>query len=343
MEDVVPSHHRSREMVPERLSARRHFGLMAGDVLATISPRDKRSRTRRFLEYRVAAQAWVDGVAATIEIPHAILANPLGSRADRATFTLRGDGRAGQKGKPGVGSKVLVQCINGDPNNAVIVSGYRADGDADPEPAREGDLALLWEYNGVRVAVGPLGEVRLTRRGPTRADGTLDGDRVPADQVGAFVELGAAGGIVVATTRPDGDAVKIETSLVLDHAASTLAVTTRAGLAISVVDGPVTVRAKGDVTVTSDEGAVTATATRGDVTLAAPRGKVRLGRNASQKAVQGDRLAKFLKDVLQAIQQITATNGAGPTSPPLNAAVFAQLAGQVEDLLSTAVDVAPAP
>lgn len=330
-------------MRPQQHSSRRFLGLYQGEVLAVILPDDEHSVTKQFLEYRVAAQVAENGTVATVEFAHALLANPLAGLADRAAWTLRADPKSGQKGQPGLGSKVVVACLGGDRDSAVILSGLRDDRDDgdDPEAGRHLDLV----FNGVAVSVDDDGALTVTRNGVIKDDGSPDTDASPEDAVGAFVTLDSAGGIRVATVRgqdKDG-APQEEQSIFLDHDASELTVTSKSGVTIKVVEGPCTVEARDDVAVTSHEGDVVVTAEAGDVTHSAPKGKVKLGGGADQPVPLGDDLVAWLKDLCQALQQLTVGTGTGPSSPPLNAPAFAQLAQRGQQLLSGAASVAKDP
>lgn len=342
MQEVIPSFYGLRQMVPQSLGARRFWGIYSGEVLAVVYPEDPNSVTKKFVEYSVAVQAYDNGTLALLNFPHCLLSNPLAGLADQASWTLRPDPKSGQKGAPGLGSKVIVACVNGDLDSAVILGGWRDD--ADPGDAKADGHHLDLVFNGVRVNVDLDGALTVTREGVTRIDGTLDEDASPKDQVGAFVTLDAKGGFKVATVRADdkGNPVE-EQSVTLDHETSTMTVTTAKGLVVEVTDGPATLRTKKGIEVTADGEDVKVTAAEGDVTMAAPKGHVRAGASADQPMVLGDDLVSWLQDLLKAVQQLTVGTGVGPSSPPINAAAFAQLGQRASAFLSKAAQVAKSP
>jgi phage baseplate assembly protein gpV len=329
MTEVLPSHHRPRPMVPVSLSPVRFTDTYPGEVIGIIYPSDPHSLTKRLVEYRVVCQTFDNGTAGTIEFPHAILEDPFGGVADSLTYTLRADDKAGKQGKPGLGSKVLVRCVNGQRDSATIVGGYRDQRGEDPKKKDQGHH-LDFEFNGVRVTIDDLGALRVERAGPTKADGTLDTDKVSDQTVGAFVELDEAGGLRMGTVRGEDE----EQVLSLDHEASTLSVKTRKGLTVEVVEGPVEIRATGGtVTVETDKEVVVTSGK--DITLDSPR--VHLGGNAGEAGVLGDTLKRWLQDLIQALVKLTVTTAVGSSSPPLNAAEFLKLQAQLAQILSRTV------
>lgn len=338
MSEVVPAHVRLRPMRSGPADPRRWGGLYPGEVLAIVYPDDPGSLTKRFVEYRVAAQAYVNGTTATVEFPHALLANSLAGLADEATHTLRADPKSGEHGQPGLGSKVLVACLNGDSNNAVILGGIRDSRAADGPKAKDLGHRWSWRFNGVSATVDKDGAVTVRRDGPTRPDGKLASDKDPGEEVGAYVRLDAAGGVTLATVRKG----KEEQRVALDHAKGELTITAQKGLTVKVVDGPVRVEAKGDAAVVAG-GAATVRADGGDVTVQAPKGKVHLGGSGGEPVPLGDKLVGLLQDLLTAIQAITVSTAVGPSSPPLNAAQFAALLPRLQTLLSRSTDVKPTP
>jgi hypothetical protein len=62
--------------------------------------------------------------------------------------------------------------------------------------------------------------------------------------------------------------------------------------------------------------------------------KISLGEGASQPGVLGQELFQILTDLMSAIAQITVVNAGGPTSTPVNAAVFISLQSKLRNILS---------
>lgn len=316
-------------------------GLYLGEVLGIVYPDNPRSVTKRLIEYRVGAQVPQNGTVATIELPHCTLANPLAGALDRARWTLRADPKSGQKGRPGVGSKVIVACLGGDRNSAVILSGVRDDADEGDELIEGRRLDVT--FNGLSVEIDQAGGLTVTRRGPRRDDGKLDEDHAQADAVGALITLDADGGIQLATVRPDGDNRPIEQSVTLDHKEATLTVTGKQTVTVQATDGAMVVTAKGDVDITSSEGAVHATARKGDVQVTAPKGKVKLGTGANQPVPLGNELVSWLTELTAALQTLSVSTAVGPSSPPLNAPIFAKLQASLQRILSRSTVVSAQP
>lgn len=340
MNSVIPSFYEIRPPASGESRAFSMHGLFLGEVLGVVYPDDVASVTKRFIEYRVAAQAVLDGRLATIEFPHAVLINDLAGLADYGTHTLRADAKAFQKGKQGVGSKVLVQCINGDPNNAVIIGGARdaADATEAKDAGKGAGHHLVRRFNGVTVRIADDGSLTIERAGPTTATGDLDTNRGTDAQRGQRVVLDAEGGVTVATTvagKTASDPRVVEQQIQLDHKAKTLSIKAKSQLAVEVTAGPIDVSVKGDATITA-EGSATVTSTKGDVELAAPKGKVRAGGGADNPLVLGKELKQLLSDLLSALGKLTVGTAMGPSSPPINAAEFVALAARLDAILSRA-------
>ena len=110
------------------------FGNMVmrvGEVQELIPPDDPRNLSKKFIEYRVLVQH-LDGETLTgtsREYAHCVLINPFGGLADRAFWLLRADSKRDDTGL-GKGSKVLMMCVNGEHNSAVILGGVRYETDA---------------------------------------------------------------------------------------------------------------------------------------------------------------------------------------------------------------------
>jgi hypothetical protein len=151
-----------------------HFhnrALRMGEVLDIIPPSDERSQSKKFNEYIVRIQnKSLLGESNTLEI-RCFLASSFGGQADRLHYTFRTQKATGEPSETGLGlgSKVLVLCINGETNNAVIIGGLREGDNKDKEEGHH----LHFEFNGVTVAIKDTGEVILQMVGPTNADGTL--------------------------------------------------------------------------------------------------------------------------------------------------------------------------
>lgn len=334
--ETIPSFYKTRPMEANKSDPRRWSGLYVGTILGTILPDDPHSLTKKFIEYRVAAQAYLDGVAATIEFPHAILMNPLAGFADKSSWTLRADSNAIKKGVQSVGSKVLILCINSDQNNAVIIGGIRDQADKDVDTKDTGHH-MGFTFNGIDISIDKNGALELRRNGPTKPDGKLNEDLIKKENVGQVIRLDKDGGIALITTKDNKDDQKI----VFDHPKQTLTVHTTKALTVEVQDGPMSYKSS-DVS-TQEAKAVIIKATGGDVTINAPSGKILLGANANEPAVLGQTLVTLLGQLLTALQSMTVSTAVGPSSPPLNSPLFAQLQSQLSTALSTGTFVKRSP
>lgn len=143
--------------------------LRIGEVQELVPPKDKRNRNKKFNEYRVFVQHKENGTATTKMYEGCLLVNMFGGLADYLKFTLRADKVAEKKkGAPGLGSKVLLLCINGESHSAVILGGLR---DAEFDKDEDKGHNLTFAFNGVDVEIDKDGQLKLSVNGPTKADG----------------------------------------------------------------------------------------------------------------------------------------------------------------------------
>lgn len=177
-----------------------------GEIRDIIYPGDARSRTKNRIEYMVEVQHRDgNGPGTTSTYTHCGVSNGFGGKADKSRWTRRaGKAEKGQAGL-GKGSKVLLLCINGETNNAIIIGGL------DDEADEEGDSKDLghhgfWEFNGIRADVNKDGELTVTFKGPTNADGAL-ADGATSSDSGTTLQLLKDGSAVVAH---DGQEVRID-------------------------------------------------------------------------------------------------------------------------------------
>lgn len=169
--------------------------LRLGEVKEIVWPDDKRSRSKRYVEYRVYVEQRRNGTGFGRMYENCLLANPLAGLADQAVWTLRAAGPDRVKGSPTLGSKVLLLCVNGENASPVIIGGLRdpKDGKDQGTTSSPKHYARL-AFNGVVFEVNDDGELIVTYGGKTKADGTTD---VASDVAGAHVKLDKDGGITV--------------------------------------------------------------------------------------------------------------------------------------------------
>lgn len=224
MFDVLPSFYEARSAEElERYDGQAfgNFLLRTGEVRRLIYPEDKDSRSKQFLEYDVYVQHRENNTAVSAIYTNCLHQNSLAGFADKLVMTLRVDPstavtKDGQQNVvDGVGSKVLILCLNGEHAAGLIVGGVRDVRDSDKGRKAKGHH-LEFVFNGVQFQVNDDGSYRVTMGGKTAASGQLDAS---ADKAGAgtYLEVQANGTWRVATK----DAKQAVT---IDHKAGTIRV-----------------------------------------------------------------------------------------------------------------------
>jgi hypothetical protein len=177
---VIPHYLGTRQMGAIRSQGQYDsLGLMMGEVKEIVYPDDTKSISKKFVEYTVAVQYRRGADAgATVEFRGCQVMNGLGGFADNAHHTLRPDAQQQQeKGAMGVGTKVLMLCLNGDSSRPIIIGGLR--NAQDPGDSRDDGHNSFWEFNGIRFSVNNDGEATIQFNGATKVDGTTDSDAGP--------------------------------------------------------------------------------------------------------------------------------------------------------------------
>ena len=160
--------------------------MRVGEIQELIAPDDPRNLSKKFIEYRVLVQH-LDGETLTgtsREYAHCVLINPFAGLADRAFWRLRADSKHDDTGL-GKGSKVLMLCVNGEHNSAVILGGVRDETDEGDAEWYKSGLRFFLEMNGVRFVITDEGEAAWVHYGPTGIDGKVV-DGTPDDVVSGF-------------------------------------------------------------------------------------------------------------------------------------------------------------
>jgi hypothetical protein len=218
--------HIGRDIVPSHLSVssteRYHDGgvfdntrLRFGEVQEVVYPNDPKSLSKKFVEYSVFVQHRANnGTALGKMYNHVTLANTFGGLADQCHWTLRADATPStkQKGANGLGkgSKVVMLCLNGENNNAVILGGLRDQADVSGFGGKEAkDLGhyFHFNFNGVSADVDKDGQFTLAYNGKTEVDGTT---KVDSSKVGTTFLLDKDGNAKLGDK--DG-----KNSLLIDH------------------------------------------------------------------------------------------------------------------------------
>lgn len=192
--------------------------LRVGEVQEVIYPDDKRSFSKKFVEYTVYVQHRGNGTAATLLYTNCVLFNPLAGLTDRMVWKLRAAKTAGKTGDGirGTGSKVLILCLNGETKNAVILGGIRDQDDPrDVDVAEKNETAqnnlgqyLSAVYNGVRLLVNTDGELAITYTGKRKDDGSVD-DSVDSNAPGTQLFITKDGNWGV-TTKNSKETLKVD-------------------------------------------------------------------------------------------------------------------------------------
>jgi len=174
--------------------------LRHGEVTDIIFPDDTRSLSHKFIEYKVRVQHRDATGYATIEYGNCYVANLFGGIGDKLRFTLRKDSRFHDLG---TGSKVLILCISGETQNAVIIGGIR-DSQETVKDQRTDGHNLFFEFNGLQSSINDAGEFTVTRLGKTQSDGTLDSS-VKTSLVNQILSMTVDGKITIGYSSIQGD------------------------------------------------------------------------------------------------------------------------------------------
>jgi hypothetical protein len=159
-----------------------NLALRMGEVKDIIYKDDQKSITKQFTEYTVEVQHRDGGHAGTTTKYIGCLVNNLfGGAADTFRYTLRKDDQSKKQTTDddgiGVGSKVLLLCVNGQTTRAMIMGGLRDIKVKEKDEDKKDDgHNLFFEFNGISVAINKDGEAKIAFRGATKVDGTLDTD-----------------------------------------------------------------------------------------------------------------------------------------------------------------------
>lgn len=193
------------------------YVLRLGEVKKLIYPDDPLSYGKKTVEYEVEVQYREgNGIYTSALYRGVTVSTMFGGIADRFHATFRADTGNTEDDDTGNGSKVLVLCLAGDQQKAIILGGVE---DPTDERKEEKDTKhnLYFEFNGVRFTIDKDGRPTLLFRGATKEDGEL-ADGVDKNDGGATFTIDKDGTVRLFTTEPD-DSGDIENSIVLDHLA----------------------------------------------------------------------------------------------------------------------------
>lgn len=165
---------------PARPDSFGDYTIKPGEVTEIVYPEDPRSIGKKLVEYVVEAQ-FLDPQTGTgrARTYRATLANHLAGSSEREVTILRHD-RPNQKTGIGRGSKVIVACLNGEQNAAIIVGGLRDTTVDDDLGLKDQGIVYRRDINGVSLVVKVDGSVSWALTGPKDLDGetTREPDRI---------------------------------------------------------------------------------------------------------------------------------------------------------------------
>jgi hypothetical protein len=213
--------------------------LRIGEVQKIVFPNDPTSRSKQFVEYNVYVQHMENNTYVNKMYSNCMLINTFGGQADKCVFTLRANEGAITDKTVGLGSKVVILCINGASANPLIIGGVRNQQDKSEVNDVKGDPGhhFLWNFNGIEATINKDGELSLTYEGATNADGTL-ADSVDKDAVGTFANFQKNGNLELSTPKEDQ-------TFILNHEDKTIETKANEGWSIQVDNGLSTIKSQG--------------------------------------------------------------------------------------------------
>jgi hypothetical protein len=183
---------RGRDIIPSFLSLKStpqyddggafdNWALRFGEVQKIIYPDEEASRSKKFVEYNVFVQHRQANTGTGTIYYNCMLNNAFGGIADRCQYMLRAPDKpsvATEKNGLGLGSKVLILCLNGEQNNAYIVGGKRDPDHNDDFDKKAKDLGhfYYWTFNGITMYVDKDGQFLLEYGGKREIDGKRSDD-----------------------------------------------------------------------------------------------------------------------------------------------------------------------
>jgi len=221
------------------------YVLRFGEIKKVVFPDDPQSYGKRTVEYEVEVQYREGNGSPVTSIYRGCTTSTLfGGAADRFHATLRPD-TSGSNSAIGTGSKVLLLCLSGDQQKAIILGGVE-----DPSVARQEKKDtghnLHFEFNGVRFTIDAEGQAVMTFRGATKANGKLSDKADPAAE-GSFIKFSKNGSILIGSPKEDQ-------SIEIDHENKSIYVWAQKDWLLQVVDGRASIQSTKDVSLQSKTG-----------------------------------------------------------------------------------------
>lgn len=295
------------DVVPAHLSGAHYYDgnafgnvrLRPGEVQAIYGKNHAMNVSKKFTEYDVYVQHRANHTAVSKMYNHVYAMDAFGGIADTYTYTLRADASGNRFPlKPGLGSKVLILCLNGENDNAVIIGGIRDSNGPVDDPAL--GHHLHWRFNGIDASINKDGELVIEYQGAQNNDGSL-ADGVDEKSTGTTITFSKDGNVEIADAVKDGDQTVAKNLILLDHVNSKIVIT---------ADKEVNVNA-----VKITHGAA----------------------DADQPAIRGNDWKDLMGKMIDAIAQLTVTTGVGVSTSPNNVAVFQEIKSQLGGPLSDVV------
>lgn len=175
------------------------ISLKQGRVIKAYNVDDKQNISKKVLLYDVMVEQGVgSGGTTSIVYPRVQVASIFGGVADYCKWTPRIETFDLDKGS-GLGSRVLLLCVNGDMQGAYIIAGLSHPDDTRKDADFKDNHRFQWEFNGAHLYINNDGEIYATHRGATNADGTIKDDKGSK----TFIGFTKAGVVQIGVTKED--------------------------------------------------------------------------------------------------------------------------------------------
>ena len=253
MNEVIPSFYETRTPGTDDTS---YLGLFQnttlhyGEVQELLYPDNPLNRSKKFIEYNVLVSNYENGTFNSVIYHNCMLINPLAGLADKLSFTLRADKTVSKPKNgfipAGLGSKVLVLCLNGARDQGIILGGIRDDKDLTEKPDTAGEKGhnLHFNFNGIDFFINKDGEMTVQYQGKTDADAKINKD-VDKNAVGTTLKIEKNGNFVVNTKDK-------KQSITIDHAKKQISIIADEAYTVNAKD--VKIDASGSVAITDKNG-----------------------------------------------------------------------------------------
>lgn len=182
--------------------AQNDLRLRVGRVVAVHAPDSKTNANGKFFEYDVEVDI---GAGLTKVYPRAVMMDTMGGMADFFEWTPRiSQGGSGQIDQ---GTRVLVLCVNGQSGRAVIIGGAKHHGRKQKE-SREKGHHMEWEFNGINATINKDGDLLITHKGATNADGSIKSDDEKTN--GTSILLNKDGDVKIGTGKNSTNLIHLD-------------------------------------------------------------------------------------------------------------------------------------